>query len=321
MQNDSFLVSDVKDTLYSRAMWRLNQMVVEPRLRKILADIIVSEIQSTLCEELLTVPVEGPEAISLKEDGYCDFGVLLTKQQVDEVSSYFLGLRPSEIRHNQIYYDKQDIFEAPHVVELMTSRKILDVVHSHLGVPGTINDVSAWRSERIIDNPVNNEIFHRDRGGFRQCKLFLYLTDVDESNGPHQYVKRSNDLKFVTQNIVSKGGDQKLIDRLFTGEVRALSEKIEQLFGDNVISFVGPSGTCFMTDNYGIHRGQGVLGNARMVFQVLYSLSSFPNKKERSNRIENVRCNRPGPMIQRLADNSKARYAVRLITRKRESDG
>jgi len=87
-------------------------------------------------------------------------------------------------------------------------------------------------------------------------KFFLYLTDVDDTAGPHIYVKGSH-----KEDVLLK-------IRRYT------DEEVEGAFGaDRIVHFTGPAGTCFLENTYGIHRGLPPASKARLIFQVVYSQS------------------------------------------------
>jgi hypothetical protein len=109
---------------------------------------------------------------------------------------------------------------------------------------------------RADGKPELAENFHRDFDDYRFIKLFCYLTDVDETSGPHVFIRGSHR---VNKHIEAR---------------QALSDEIvAQEFGaDNILRVVGPAGTAFLENSFGVHRGMPAATRPRLILQVLYSL-------------------------------------------------
>jgi hypothetical protein len=115
--------------------------------------------------------------------------------------------------------------------------------------------MSAWWSLPADGTAQQAENFHRDVDDWRFVKLFCYLTDVDETCGPHVFVRGSHKRNKLT-------------------DIRRFTDcETEATFGaENLVRFTGQAGTAFLENTYGIHRGTPPQEKPRLIFQILYSL-------------------------------------------------
>lgn len=123
----------------------------------------------------------------------------------------------------------------------------------YLGCLPTISTLRIWWTFPGLQRQEAHS-FHRDWDDWRCLKVFVYLTDVDESSGPH---------------LVR--GSHRTQPELFwqNHEVEAL----ENAYGRDAIRVItGAAGTAFLTDSIGIHNGPVPIRQPRPVLQVGYSL-------------------------------------------------
>ncbi len=105
--------------------------------------------------------------------------------------------------------------------------------------------------------------WHKDRTNrkFKYCKALVYLNDVDENNGPFQYVKGSHKSSFLIKNFIKKNFD--------FSKKNFSNEEIDNNFSNNVVTFSKPKGTVIIFDGTGIHRGKPIKKNYR------YALTNY----------------------------------------------
>lgn len=131
------------------------------------------------------------------------------------------------------------------------------IASNYFGAKCVIDSVDLWWSFPREGNPEEAENFHRDRDSTEFLKWFVYVTDVDDNSGPHELALNS-----VESSNFVKGG-------------RYSDNDIYQLFETK--KFLGRSGTNFLENTYGLHRGYKPTKERRLLFQVRYSIhgSSF----------------------------------------------
>lgn len=155
-----------------------------------------------------------------------------------------------------LWHDDVAVVGCPHALDIANHPKVLAAMASVLGCKPTIGYMTAWWSIPTADGvPRHAENFHRDVDDLKFIKLFVYLTDVASENGPHEYIRGSH------------------ADRRLSSIRRYTDEEVRAAFGeDRRVRFTGGSGTAFLENTYGMHRGLPVSAGRRLIFQVVYSL-------------------------------------------------
>lgn len=115
--------------------------------------------------------------------------------------------------------------------------------------------------------------WHRD-AFLSQFKAMLYLTDVNEENGPFQLIPKSHRFKNVLKAI-NKGGLIEWQDRLTDGEAK----KVENALGLERKTFVAKAGTLILFNSTTIHRGKPIENGERSALTNYY----FPHSRETSS--------------------------------------
>lgn len=164
--------------------------------------------------------------------------------------------------------DQQDILKIEEVQKLAFDTNLLNLVSQFLGSEPILCQTNCWwsinKSTHRSNLSGNAQLFHQDTEYLKFVKVFIYLTDVNEDNGPHQYVKGS-----------SKIAQEKLGENYVISS-RVEDEKVDDVFGkDNVITFTGKKGTIIIEDTFGLHKGTPVVEGARLLLQLEYCNSLY----------------------------------------------
>ena len=112
--------------------------------------------------------------------------------------------------------------------------------------------------------------WHRDLIYGKIFKSILYLSDVDEDNGPFQYIDHTHKDPDKLR-LVRKVGFGALQNRVSEEEVSRVSE-----LGYNVKSITGKAGSLIIVDTSGIHRGKPIEKGTRYALTNYYSLDPYP---------------------------------------------
>jgi hypothetical protein len=152
-------------------------------------------------------------------------------------------------------YPLETVLGCQDVLDLINAPAVLRIAAGYLGCKPTLSSLGV-RWSFPSPGPSNaTQRFHRDHDDWRSLKLFVYLTDVDSDSGPHAYVRGSHKTS------------AKLRARPYAPAA------IERRYGpDNMRPIVGPRGTTFMADTYGIHAGLPPLLRPRLILQAQYSV-------------------------------------------------
>lgn len=131
-------------------------------------------------------------------------------------------------------------------------------------------EIAAWDTTSFSDREkLQNSYWHRDRDGFKVLKIFVYLDDVTENCGPHEYASYSNNIKPIK----------------FVPQIRYQDKNVRNYFNEFKI-FVGKKGMCFVVDTTGIHRANPPEKNKkRSVLQFVYYTGSIFWDKDKTKLI------------------------------------
>jgi hypothetical protein len=223
-------------------------------------------------------------AACLERDGCVSLEPVLSQLQIDEIlafldkkkvvsggRSFVLSRVPNDVL--RAAYSLRDVLQCPHLLSLMNNSKVLRIARNYLGCTPTISGLGLHWSFPQRDSVVDVQCFHRDPDDWRFLKLFVYLTDVDEQSGPHEFVARSHR---------SSG---RIFSRPYT------EQEVERSYGcDHVFKMVGVKGTNFLADTWGIHRGNVPVSRPRLLLQIEYSIlpiMKFEYRPLRLPRAEN----------------------------------
>jgi hypothetical protein len=240
---------------------------------------------------------------TLKTTGISHLGQIFTPEQSRELREYFstkLVADPYKDATRKYMPDSQerdpdshiahhcakDILNAPYLLDLVNDPRLLNIAAGFLGCKPTIGYMATWWSYHTAKGAQQAEHHHRDVDDWRFLKLFIYLTDVGQSNGPHIYVQNSSTSPKLR-------------------EIRRFSDdEVAQAFGkENILELKGKAGEGFFEDTFGIHKGQPVAEGRRLLFQVVYSMFPLPyGPKEPVARISELSSERTAidPWINRV---------------------
>jgi hypothetical protein len=214
----------------------------------------------------------GKHAKELSIDGYTIFDELLPKDLYEKIYNYLKSKKVYDVYHPEFgefdfdkapdqthvaEFSREDLVNSINIIELANDPSILAITSKFLKREPTISNITAWWSYKGKKVAKEAQNFHRDNDDFKFCKLFIYLTDVDEDAGPHVYVRGT-----------SKSPELMKIKRYDDNQ-------IETSFGkENIVSFVAPKCSIFLVDTFGLHKGMLPFSNDRLLLQIEYSL--FP---------------------------------------------
>lgn len=218
-----------------------------------------------------------------KQKGYHKFiDPLLNQDQVNEILNYLE--RQKAYPQHIAYYDKHHpiekpfdykgkilsfspdtIFNAPHLIELISSDNVLKPVVDYFGVLPSLFDINI-----VVSNGSEQKIkyhetqdYHRDHDDFHHILLMVYLTDVGQKDGPHIYATGTQ-----LTNSKSSSLKPKIFENNSVLDVLHSDEK----FNNELIT--GTKGSGFLTDATGLHAGSVPEKNRRRImFWARYGIS------------------------------------------------
>lgn len=193
---------------------------------------------------------------TLKEDGVVVLDNFLTDEEVDEIyntvanekgynyhiSATAFNRESKTIEEatdwNILSYEPSILFQSKALLNKITDKNLLSLVQSYLGCFPTIFSInSLWSIYQ--EEGFKTQTTHRDYDDFKFLSLFIMLTDVDETNGPHVYYAK-------THNGSDNQDEPKII--------------------------YGKKGTAFITDVYGLHNGMPLEQGKRLLLWCRFGL-------------------------------------------------
>lgn len=213
----------------------------------------ISEFGFSVIDNFLTID----ECINLEERANKLF--LTNNKNIIKASNGFdKRLFGVEFFDKQFYLDKLENISFKSFSELV---KIKEYGYTYM-----LNKITAGKG-----NLGSGEGWHRDSPISPQYKAILYLTDVSDSNGPFQYMPKTNSL----ENIIKIA---KLLN-LKISDYRYSDKNIDNLLdnGFNIKTFNAKRGTLILADTRGIHRGKIIEKNYRVAL-TRYNFYKKPSK-------------------------------------------
>lgn len=264
-------------------------------LAKIMAATVNQELERKFPQLYLERGSDEASVEGLRQDGTTRLGALLNATQIEEIRDYFsdkllypghiashsdsnsaLGYEQVRNDFHNASYGLSDILNAPHLLELANSDRVLSIAADYLGCVPSIYSMNCWWSFSGIDEgQAIAQRYHRDPDDVLFCSLFIYLTDVDSENGPHVYIKKTHDLdglrKILMGRISASETEEFMESSLFRdGNVADLEGKTADLFNDEIVEYTAEAGQAFIEDTYGLHKGMPLVSGNRLVFWARY---------------------------------------------------
>jgi len=141
-------------------------------------------------------------------------------------------------------------------MEMWTKLKYYDLALTKTVPPGT--------------PPSFSQGWHRDPEEKRMCKVFIYLSDVDENSGPFTYVPGS-----VYGQEFGNLFPQKPPAGCYPPE----EDVLRSIPSDRIKLMTAPAGTVIFCDTTGIHRGGYATKNERLMFTAFFSSPRYSEKR------------------------------------------
>jgi hypothetical protein len=166
--------------------------------------------------------------------------------------------------NNNVWWlnNPNEIYQFDFIQQLITNSYILKLIQKYLRSTPIFFSSNFWVS--YPGKTENTQIFHQDFDDIKFLKIFIYLNDVNEENGPHFYVQSS------LNNIINKNNlpsDYKLSGRI--------NDKFFNNYKKDVLKITGNEGTIILEDTKGFHKGSNVKSGRRYILQLLFGVSDI----------------------------------------------
>jgi hypothetical protein len=167
---------------------------------------------------------------------------------------------------------------------------VLTTLDKYFGCLPQIQYISAWKTYSN-EHELAEMYFHMDHHGHRFAKLFLYLTDVSEGDGHHEYVCGSHRiLQFVRtlKNAKLQRVRTQILSKIkYKGDFFVNNDVFENYLPEKIVRITHAAGGMFLEDTGGLHRGSKIeSGKTRIILQVLYTPFDSGKDPIEQNEIE-----------------------------------
>lgn len=197
------------------------------------------------------------------------------------------------------------------IYQIAADPVLLSIAQAYLGVPPIFNTPVAFLNSSVQlkdDRELSGlaQLYHHDMDRLRFVKLFIYLTDVDESAGPHAVVRGTHlrrperlweDGRHSDDAVLNEGGLAK-----------------------DEVKIMGKAGTVFMVDTSALHKGLHPTSKARLMAQVQYvstlfgkPLASADHKVTQSGTTTNQDIVDSAELVRRYAGSVGVRFMQNYI--------
>jgi len=150
-------------------------------------------------------------------------------------------------------------------LQLSLSQEVHAIACAYLGTLCRLVQVDLWCNVPTQGPSLYSQRWHRDPDDKRILKLFLYLRDVNEGNGPLNYIpKTQNGGRF------SSTYRQTMHTSIYPGD----AEVAERFSKEQVKVITGRAGTLVLCDTTGLHRGGHPTHDLRVLFHSVYTTNA-----------------------------------------------
>lgn len=222
-----------------------------PKIRKIVNDNVPK----------LDYAVNNKILKEINETGYSVVDNFLSENEVDYIANFisqFKGYnfhtpnrayntKPefynNDLDWNVCSYKMNHMLQNPFILNLILRKDIISIVQEYLGCLPTFSGVNIWWS-KFTGEKFHTQNLHRDYDDFKFLTFFIYLSDVNDENGPHVYYENTHN--------GSENMDKKVVVK-------------------------GKKGTAIFGDTYALHYGQPLQSNDRLLYWTRYTLHKSNN--------------------------------------------
>jgi len=227
----------------------------------------------------LTTPIKQVGlAEQLESEGYAILEKKLSADVIDRLKKFALTV-PSVINYktkmvynpesseSEIYrFDAGDIINHEDVQNLIMDPELIQIAKSYLGCEPIFDFPAMWWSTSFSKEASADaaQLYHFDMDRIKWLKLFIYLTDVGDDNGPHCYIAKTHKVNSKPQNLLDRG------------YVRIPDSELKEIYPESDFKELhGDAGTIFVGDTKCWHKGKPLKSGHRLVLELQYTTSLF----------------------------------------------
>ncbi len=152
------------------------------------------------------------------------------------------------------------------IQEILLKNEIYDIGRKYFGAEPLLDHVSLSISTNFNKDPDGEaaQLYHFDLDRPKWLKFLTYVNDVDFSNGPHCFIKKTHKNNAIPFSLRSRGYVR----------IDDQNENIKNLM-KNEIKIKGKAGTTIIEDTKGFHKGSVVKKGYRILLNIQINSSMF----------------------------------------------
>lgn len=158
-------------------------------------------------------------------------------------------------------------------LKLALDPKLLEIVSSYFGMWPKLHQVGAWLNFPTPQEAHHSQLWHRDEEDHKFLKMFIYLEDVGEKNGPFSFIPKTHPFGADSVVIPRHRHHRRIMD----------DEMAASIPPDRWVNCVGPANTAILADTVGFHRGGKVEEGRRVL--ITFTYTSGTPRHERPLRV------------------------------------
>ena len=165
---------------------------------------------------------------------------------------------PRGIRYN---FPMRDIMSCTAAQEIATDPGLSAIAQAYFRAKAVQDMVAMWWScPGDSASSAAAQMYHFDMPRIKFLKFFIYLTDVDETNGPHCYV----------------AGSHRRLPKPLRQDRRFTEKEVQSHYApEKILEIKGPKGTLCAIDTRGLHKGKQLTKGNRLIFQTEFAINLF----------------------------------------------
>lgn len=173
-----------------------------------------------------------------------------------------VGRYPDGPPGRQFKIDSPLVCADPTMQVILADPFLAQVAGSYFGSTPVVSSAALWWNT-VREHPSSwlAQKYHWDNAGFQWVHVFIYLVDVDETTGPHVFVKGSHVPVAERASLAARG------------TVRIDDADVEHAFPGRATPICGPAGTVFMADTWGLHKAALPVARDRLVVDLMFNNS------------------------------------------------
>lgn len=173
---------------------------------------------------------------------------------------------PSETKAVRYDYATDELLANSDVQNLLADPTLLAIGERYLQARPRFDVLSMWWHTKFKHTPDSHaaQLYHFDLDRIKWLKVFIYLTDVGPGDGAHSFIEGSHNSGAIPNRFLERG-----YSRLQDDEV------LDYFGSEREITFTAPKGTVIIEDTRGLHKGNVVEANSRLILQLQMSNSLF----------------------------------------------